>query len=620
MAHQSRGSGLFMVPALVAAAAFFLPCLTLQKGGAGMAAAQTVSRSATLGTRGGVADRRLTASAVNQIPTPEVIGPIANEDFSSPTRNYTFYATDVALASYGYVEEEFYMQGTANAYDAPANAPATPPTANANIVTANVPYKTRITVRRPTDPAKFNGTVVVEWFNVTDNFDGEYFWVQAKDYLLRAGYAYIGVSAQNNGIANAATGLKMFSPTRYGSLDVIAAGAACCTQDRLSYDIFSQTAKAAYAVPAVLKGLQVRNTIGIGMSQSGSRLGVYTNYIHLLAPIYDAFIIQVATPAIRNDLGTPLIKVLTETEASAGNLNASQPDTATRKTYWIAGTNHGDSTQRLGRTGVRLRDLGLQNTTDDACGPDNSTPTRTRTPFRHVLNAAVYHLKRQVETGAQPPSGSLFQRASTATNAPVLRDAAGNTVGGVRLAHMDVPTARASGAECGNIGAWVPFTTAQLQALYPTHEDYVGKVQAAVAASVAAGFVLPEDAAETTAEAVASIIGTGMECGPLCLSVSHYRSDLSASSTGLLRDATVYYHIKDGENILATIEDAHRWAAAGYSTTGSAASRNFGMAATALRRYIELVQTAQFDGRLTTTASNILASQAKAVIKGLRAP
>jgi hypothetical protein len=26
---------------------------------------------------------------------------------------------------------------------------------------------------------------------------------------------------------------------------------------------------------------------------------VYTNYIHMIAPIYDAFIIQVATPAIR---------------------------------------------------------------------------------------------------------------------------------------------------------------------------------------------------------------------------------------------------------------------------------------------------------------------------------
>jgi len=116
--------------------------------------------------------------------------------------------------------------------------------------------------------------------------------------------------------------------------------------------------------------------IGIGMSQSGSRLGVYTNYIHMRAPIYDAFIIQVATPAIRDDLPAPLIKVLSETEASSGNLNADQPDTALRKTYWIAGSNHGDQTQRMGRNAVRIRDLGLQNTPNDSCGPGGSTPTR----------------------------------------------------------------------------------------------------------------------------------------------------------------------------------------------------------------------------------------------------
>src|SRR6266566_2963372 len=116
----------------------------------------------------------------NLIPTPGGIGPIPSEDFASPTNNYTFYATDIALASHGYVEEEFYMKGIANAYNAPANTPATPPTTLATIVTPNIPYKTRITVRRPVDPAKFNGTVLVEWFNVTDNFDGEYFWVQAQ--------------------------------------------------------------------------------------------------------------------------------------------------------------------------------------------------------------------------------------------------------------------------------------------------------------------------------------------------------------------------------------------------------------------------------------------------------
>ena len=121
------------------------------------------------------------------------------------------------------------MKGMANAYNAPNNTPATPPTTLASVVTPNIPYKTRITVRRPVDPAKFNGTVLVEWFNVTDNFDGEYFWVQAQQDIVRQGYAYIGVSAQDNGISNANLGLKTFSPTRYGILNVNASNASCCT-------------------------------------------------------------------------------------------------------------------------------------------------------------------------------------------------------------------------------------------------------------------------------------------------------------------------------------------------------------------------------------------------------
>ena len=562
----------------------------------------------------------------NLIPTPTVTGPIPSEDFSSPTKNYTFYATDVALASHGYVEEEFYVEGTANAYTIPSN-PTTPPT----IATADVPYKTRMTVRRPTDPAKFNGTVVVEWFNVTDGFDGEYFWVQAHQYLVRAGYAYIGISAQNNGISNARTGLKVFSPTRYGSLDVT--GNGTITGDALSYDIFSQAAKAAYAVPVVLNGLTVENTIGVGMSQSGSRLGVYANFIHMLAPIYDALLIQVATPAIRDDLPTPLIKVLSESEASAGNLNADQADTEFRKTYWIAGTNHGDETQRIGRTSVRLRDLGPQNTPNDSCGtvspeaPYGTTPTRTRTPFRHVLNAAVSHLKQQIEQGVQPPSGPRFTRTSTASNAPVLRDSFGNAVGAIRLAHMDVPTARATGRECGLIGAWVPFTTAELQALYPTHDEYVTQVNAAVTASVAAGFVLPEDAAETIAEAEASVIGAGLECGPLCLSVSHWRSEGTTtpqgapatpfSSTGLLRDNTVYLNIKDGLDLLGDLDEAHGFTAAGYSTPGVHATHSFALAAARLHRFLDRIEDAHAAGRLTATAAGVLSQQAAIVIEGL---
>jgi hypothetical protein len=562
------------------------------------------------------------------ISTPGIIGPIASEPFTSETKDYTFFATDVALASRGYVEEEFYIEGKANVYDAPQPVyTALPPTGNASIVQSDVPYKTRFVVRRPTDPVKFNGTVVVEWFNVSDNFDGEYYWVQAKDYLLRAGYAYIGVSAQDVGITNtnALGGLKKFSPTRYGSLDVTSNNTL--TGDPLSYDIFSQTAKAAYVVPVVMGGLQVKHMIGIGMSQSGNRLGVYTNYIHMREPIFDGFITQVSNPRIRDDFNTPIIKVLSESEGdNREELTRDQPDLALRHTWWVAGTNHGDTFQRLGRTGVRLRDIGPALTTNDNCISTVTqlpTPSRTRTPYRHVINAALHHLVKQIETGAVPPSSPRFGAVdATGGELNIARDAYGNALGGIRLAHSAVPTARANGVECGNIGAWAPFDTATLNTLYPTHADYVAKVKAAVNASIAAGFVLPEDGAETIAEAEASVIGQGLECSPeRCLSIRHFTADYS--TTGLLRDHTVYYNIVDGEDILRVVDAAHFYAANGDTLLGTnpayAAQYYYSYAVSNLRQYIALISQAQVDGRVTTTAADLLVAEANNVIRAIEA-
>ena len=99
-----------------------------------------------------------TASAV--IPTPAVTGPIPSETPGSPSRNYTWWATDIVLEKYGYVEQEFFFDGLANRYDAPNPAGFARCTAMANIVESNIPFRSRMRVIRPTDPAKFNGTVV----------------------------------------------------------------------------------------------------------------------------------------------------------------------------------------------------------------------------------------------------------------------------------------------------------------------------------------------------------------------------------------------------------------------------------------------------------------------------
>ena len=62
-------------------------------------------------------------------------------------------------------------------------------------------------------------TVLVEWTNVTNGFDAENVWFFGWEHMLRAGYAWVGVSAQQVGVNR----LKSWSP-RYGALDVTQGG------------------------------------------------------------------------------------------------------------------------------------------------------------------------------------------------------------------------------------------------------------------------------------------------------------------------------------------------------------------------------------------------------------
>ncbi len=72
---------------------------------------------------------------------------------------------------------------------------------------ATAPYTTRFVVIRPSDPAKFNGTLLVEWFNVTAGQDALADWMVAHCESLRRGYAWVGVSAQKVGVEGGNTAM-----------------------------------------------------------------------------------------------------------------------------------------------------------------------------------------------------------------------------------------------------------------------------------------------------------------------------------------------------------------------------------------------------------------------------
>ena len=117
------------------------------------------------------------------VPVPTVTGPVAwTAQPPDASHGYTFNHTFLDLSHAGYVEEEFFIEGTANRYNLPAEA-------TGSVIDSGHPYKTRIVVRRPTSAKKFNGTVIVEWTNVTGSRDLKMDWFQSSEHFIRAGYA-----------------------------------------------------------------------------------------------------------------------------------------------------------------------------------------------------------------------------------------------------------------------------------------------------------------------------------------------------------------------------------------------------------------------------------------------
>ena len=164
----------------------------------------------------------------------------------------------------------------------------------------------------PVSARRFNGVVLAEWYNVSNQWDQEVDWFQTHEHLLREGYAWVGISAQPVGV-HSATGLRAWSPSRYGTLDVTAGGTI--TDNSLSYDIFSQAVKAIRS-PAGLDPLgslrKPQYVIATGHSQSGALLRSYVNSILPLSNILDAVVLHGIGGALRTDLARPVFRLNSE--------------------------------------------------------------------------------------------------------------------------------------------------------------------------------------------------------------------------------------------------------------------------------------------------------------------
>ena len=467
-----------------------------------------------------------TSSSISaSVPRAAVTGPVTGGDGIDLLGTTNFNSKSV-----GYEQSEYFLSGTATAYTSPS-----PLATNGRwkvTPASTAPYKTRMVVYRPINPKRFDGTVIVEWLNVSGGVDAAAAWLTDHVQMIRSGMVYVGVSAQAAGIVGAsgslgaaagqAGGIKGADPARYGSLEH--------PGDSYSYSMFEQAgATVRRDAATVLGGLGPRRVLALGESQSAFRL---VTYIDALQPeskgVYNGYFVYsrggagaalsqapqatidppLPTP-IRTDLDVPVMMFETEADLLVlGYLPARQPPTEFIREWEVAGTAHYDTyglVESMADTGDGVADVKTFDTMIDPVSSFDDGAISCPVPLNagahtYELRAAVVALNNWVITG-KPPAQS--PRLDVASSSAFVTNKDGEAVGGIRTPQVAAPIAvvngtgdssTAGGGFCGLFGATIPFSAAKLAQLYPTHKVFVAKWDQAVASDVTKGYLLAPDA------------------------------------------------------------------------------------------------------------------------------
>lgn len=464
-----------------------------------------------------------------ELPSVSVTGPLPQTAESHAFGGAAYTRVPSDLEGVGYVEEEFLASGLANVYDWPRDGAAV-------VRSSDVPYTTRVLVRRPVERARFSGNVIVEMLNPSNLFDLNIGWALSHARITRHGDAWVGITAK----PIAVEALKTFDPERYGSLSwpnpLPADDPRNCselrrdsrqeTENGLIWDIHRQVGSwlksgdpsnpVAYGVTATAAH-PVEHLYAWGYSQTGSFLYTYLGAIHPLdvkalgRPLFDGYLVAVSSgpapihqcaerlPAddprrgIRN-AGVPVFRIMSQSDylrsVSRRLPNSDKPPNLTRN-YEIAGSGHATPDELY----YAARPEDIEKAGRDVPPMACNEGRRSRFPISLFFNAALAHLDRWVRDGKPPPPSAQIE---VEDGEPVL-DEHGNVRGGVRSPYVDVPTSTWSGNSTGAsfcfiAGHETPFPQEKLKQLYPGHEAYVAAVRQNVDQLITAGHLLAADA------------------------------------------------------------------------------------------------------------------------------
>ncbi len=443
---------------------------------------------------------------------------------SSARRHGTEY---IDLDRYGYLEEEYYLLGVAPAITASGTS------------LLDAPYLTRILVRKPANPARFNGTVIIEpfsWFG--ERGAG---WILTRDYLLRRGYAYVGYTLNVNrpGIdpkfSSDAPKARAEAIAQYGHI--------------VNFEFMRRVDYARYAPlglyydprrfmrgevpdPFVPQSQGIGAQLALLLKSNAPRSPlapldvrrVYVNSWAVTAQVWMDYIDQgrhqqwrmpdggqlidaymtgrmaygeVGGDAIRVPRkmpdGVPFVTVYSQSELMhdviEGIALPSDTDHPQLRYYEVTGMPH-----------LRLADLGTEHTERVAADIGKGHDPRCRTlydePVELVAAALLDRMDRWVRNGEIMPKAPRVVRAGKA----VVRDSAmGNMQGGVRPPWISVPSGRYmtdQETRCGLVyDTKVPYSRTKLRQLYGNFRNYERRFEAAKNTSIKEGYLLPEDAA-----------------------------------------------------------------------------------------------------------------------------
>lgn len=447
-----------------------------------------------------------------------------------------------------YMEEEFLVSGFATLFSYANNPPLGP--TDLMSIEDDVPYRTRMIVRRPVDDEQFNGTVVIEWWNSTAGFDTAPVWDISADYFARNGVVYVGVTNSTTSLGFLVGGCRLFGVlpptcgTRYSTLSL--------PENGLAFEMMSQIAnllKSDSPDHPLPVGFDVERIYHAGQSQQGGSLVTYASGFHFDAN--DGYFVQQAATArsinfgpacgadgsppfpdctprlqfpdnlVSTDLPVPVVHANTETDleillfGTAGR----QADTPTFRYYEVAGGSH-----LTVHKDVEILPAGVDGPDavflEDLCQFELNTTGDGPVFVSYVFNALWENMEKQVNHGRTPPAG----RQMDVVDGVVQRDEFGNGLGGIRLPSMTVPTATYTPGNqaapdlppflqplailaCRLAGSVTPFDVLTEAELYPHHATYVTKVLLAAFKLRFERFLLRTDQEKIVSDAVHSDIG-----------------------------------------------------------------------------------------------------------------